>query len=142
MEGFSLPNKRSDRVVLEANQVWDIALTSSSFDTMNFPVYNLYRVYALDGVQDWIGEQPALRQLYEQALGTVDRERQPAFIRQMERHTSEQAYFLFLYNAIQLYAVNKAVEFVPHVDTRLNLTETGVTEQHWSVRQQKATGQQ
>jgi ABC-type transport system substrate-binding protein len=65
----------------------------------------------------------------------VDRERQQALIRQMERHTRDQAYFLFLYNPIQLYAVNKAVTFVPNVTTRLTLTETSVTEQHWSVRQ-------
>jgi hypothetical protein len=45
---------------------------------------------------------------------------------------------LFLYNPIQLYAVNKAVAFVPYV-TMLNLAETGVTEQHWSVRKQKAS---
>jgi peptide/nickel transport system substrate-binding protein len=94
-------------------QPWDIALTSSTPDVMNFPVFLLYRSYALDGVYDWIGEQPALRQLYEQVLGTVDRERQQAFIRQMERHTRDQAYFLFLYNPIQLYATNNAVRFVP-----------------------------
>jgi len=52
----------------------------------------------------------------------------------MERHISEHAYFLFLYNPIQLYAVNKAVAFVPYVHTRLILAETTVTEQHWSVR--------
>jgi hypothetical protein len=43
-----------------------------------------------------------------------------------------------LYNPIALYAVNKAVEFVPYVSTILKLAETGVTEQHWSVR--KAAG--
>jgi hypothetical protein len=31
--------------------------------------------------------------------------------------------------------VNKAVTFVPNVTTRLILTETSVTDQHWSVRQ-------
>ena len=61
-------------------------------------------------------------------------------IRQMERHTRDQAYFLFLYNPVQLYAVNKAVEFVPYVTTTFNLVETSVTAQHWSVRKQKATG--
>ena len=71
-------------------------------------------------------------------LRTVDREQQQAFIRQMERHTHAQAYFLFLYNPIKLYAVNKAVVFVPYA-TMLNLAETGVTEQHWSVRKQKAS---
>jgi peptide/nickel transport system substrate-binding protein len=49
--------------------------------------------------------------------------------------------FLFLYNPIQLYAVNKNVEFVPYA-TMLNLAETGITAQHWSVRQQKASTQE
>jgi len=30
--------------------------------------------------------------------------------------------------------VNKAVDFVPYINATLNLTETAVTEQHWSVR--------
>jgi peptide/nickel transport system substrate-binding protein len=112
---------------------WDIALTTTLDDT-NAPVFNLYHWFALDGPNDWVLEQPALRQLYEQVLRTVDREHQQTLIRQMERHTHDQAYFLFLYNPIQLYAVNKAVEFVPYVTTILNLAETGVTEQHWSAR--------
>ena len=53
----------------------------------------------------------------------------------------DQASFLFLYNPIQLYAVNKAVTFVPYVN-QLNLAETGVTEQHWSVRKQEAAVQE
>jgi hypothetical protein len=60
----------------------------------------------------------------------------------MERHTHDHAYFLFLYNPIQLYAVNKAVEFVPYVATYLVLAETFVTDQHWSVRKQKAARQE
>jgi len=119
-------------------QSWDIALTSSTPDIMNFPVYILYHTYALDGVYDWIGEQPVLRQLYEQVLGTIDRERQQALIRQMERHTRDQAYFLFLYNPILLYAANNAVHFVPYANGLLKLDETSVTDQHWSVRKQKA----
>jgi peptide/nickel transport system substrate-binding protein len=120
------------------HQAWDIALASSIPDVMNFPVYILYRYYALDGPYDWIMEQPELRQLYEQVLGTVDREQQQALIRQMERHTHDQAYFLFLYNPIQLYAVNNAVTFVPYANGILNLAETSVMEQHWSLRKQKA----
>jgi hypothetical protein len=34
--------------------------------------------------------------------------------------------------------VNKAVQFVPYVSPLLNLIETAVTEQHWSVHKQKA----
>jgi hypothetical protein len=75
------------------------------------------------------------RLFFEEVLGTVDREHQQQAIRQMERHTRDHAYFLFLYNPIQLFAVNKAVEFVPYVTTLLKLAETGVADQHWSVRQ-------
>jgi peptide/nickel transport system substrate-binding protein len=120
-------------------QTWDIALASNVPDVANFPVYMIYHNFALDGTYDWVLEQPELRQLYEQVLGTVDREQQQALLRQMERHTRDQAYFLFLYNPIKLFAVNKAVEFVPYINTMLNLSETSVTEQHWSVRKQKAT---
>ena len=88
-----------------------------------------------DGAVDWVSEAPELHQLYKQVLGTVDRDRQQDLIRQMERHTAEHAYFLFLYSPIGLYAVNKAVQFVPHVTGILNLTETWVTEERWSVRQ-------
>jgi peptide/nickel transport system substrate-binding protein len=115
-------------------QTWDIALKSEG-DGNNFPVYALYHDHTLDGPWDWVSEEPELRQLYELVSGTVDRERQQALIRQMERHTRDHAYFLFLYNPIQLYAMNKAVTFVPYVTTRLILTETSVTDQHWSVRQ-------
>jgi ABC-type transport system substrate-binding protein len=122
-------------------QTWDIALMSF-FDFANFPVYSLYHYFALDGQFDWVNEEPELRALDEQVLRTVDREKQQELIRQMERHTSERAYFLFLYNPIQLYAVNKAVEFVPRVTTQLFLAETSVTEQHWSVRKQGAAVQE
>ena len=64
----------------------------------------------------------------------MDREKQRALIQQMERHTRDQAYFLFLYNPVGLYAVNKNVAFVPYVSTALVLAETSVTDQHWSVR--------
>ena len=122
----------------EEQQAWDIALRSK-IDPANFPPLELYYELALGGRATWVIAEPELQRLYEQVFGTVDREKQQALIRQMERHIHDQAYFLFLYNPIKLYAVNKAVEFVPHINATLNLTETAVTEQHWSVRQQKAT---
>ena len=125
---------------LPEHQAWDIALTAA-FDLLNFPVYMLYQWFALGGPQDWVIEQPELRQLYEQVLRTADRKQQQELIRQMERHTRDQAYFLFLYSPINLYAVNKAVEFVPSVSGILNLAQTSVTAQHWSVRKQKAAEQ-
>jgi peptide/nickel transport system substrate-binding protein len=117
---------------LPEHQAWDIALTSW-LDIFNFPPLQTYHYFALDGPYDWVNEQPELRQLQERVLRTTDRGQQQAMIHQMERHTHDQAYFLFLYNPIQLYAVNKAVAFLPYVNT-LNLTQTAVTEQHWSIR--------
>lgn len=102
---------------------------------MNFPAIQPYHVFALGGWSDWVVEELEVQRLYAQVLRTVDREHQQVLIRQMERHTHDQAYFLFLYNPIKLYAVNKAVEFVPYINTILNLAETSVTEQRWSVRQ-------
>src|SRR5262249_13796304 len=122
-------------------QRWDIALRSY-LDDLNFPVFNLYQMFALDGANDWVVEEPELRQLYEQVFFARDGEQQQGLIRQMERHTRGQAYFLFLYNPIGLYAVNKAVEFVPHVTTILMFTEVSVTDEHWSVRKQKAAVQE
>ena len=122
------------------HQPWDIALTAY-VDGANFPVFGVYRSFALDGSYNWGIEDGQLHQLHDAVLHTIDREQQQALIRQMERHTHEQAYFLFLYNPIQLYAVNKAVAFMPYV-TMLNLAETGVTAQHWSVHKQKAGTQE
>jgi peptide/nickel transport system substrate-binding protein len=122
-------------------QGWDIALKSYN-DPTNFPALEPYYVFALGGSSVWVIAEPELRRLYAQVLRTVDREQQQALIRQMERHTRDQAYFLFLYNPIKLYAVNKAVNFVPYVSTTLNLAETSVTEQHWSVRPQGAAVQE
>jgi ABC-type transport system substrate-binding protein len=137
------PNTYNQKVLLSfldqpaEDQSWDIALTAK-FDLYDFPLFQSYFVNALGGPLDWVSEQPELRRLYEQAIRTVDRKRQQVLIRQMERYTRDQAYFLFLYSPFQLYAVNKAVDFVPYVNGVLNLAETSVTAQHWSVREQKA----
>jgi peptide/nickel transport system substrate-binding protein len=120
------------------DQAWDIALMAYS-DLFNFPVFQVYRSFALDGPWNWGIADTKLHQLHDAVLQTIDREQQQTLIRQMERHTHEQAYFLFLYNPIQLYAVNKAVAFVPYVTGNLLFPETSVTEQHWSVRKQKAS---
>jgi peptide/nickel transport system substrate-binding protein len=132
-------NRKTDLSHLDQpaeQQAWDIALRSF-FDRPNFPVLWFYHNFAVDGLNDWVSEEPELRQLYAQVLGSVDWEQQ-ALIHQVERHSRDQAYFLFLYNPIGLYAVNKAVQLVPYVSPLLNLVETSVTEQHWSVRQQGA----
>ena len=117
-------------------KVWDIALWAA-FDLFNFPPLELYGAWMRGGVANWSSEELELRQLYEQVLSTVDRERQHGLFHQMERHIHDQASLLFLYNPIGLYAVNKAVAFVPHVNGMLNLLELSVTDEHWSVRRDR-----
>jgi ABC-type transport system substrate-binding protein len=120
-------------------QSWDIALTSRG-DIFNFAPLGLYHFFAVGGPWDWGVEHPELRRLQEQVLRTVDRKMQEGLIRQMERHAHEQAQFLFLYNPVRLYAVNRAVQFVPYATGLLSFAETTVTDQHWSVR--KGAGSQ
>ncbi|HEX9867732.1 MAG TPA: ABC transporter substrate-binding protein, partial [Candidatus Tectomicrobia bacterium] len=131
-EAFQRKTRLSDMDHPAEQQTWDIALQSAR-DPLNFPPFLLYHDFALDGQHDWVSDQPELRQLQEQVLRAVDRERQRALIQQMEQHIHAQAYFLFLYSPMQLYAVNKAVEFVPHATTLLSLTEATVADEHWSV---------
>jgi len=114
-------------------QLWDIALTRLT-DPINFPMFEFYSIPALNGPFDWIAEEPELWQLHAQFVRTVDQEQQQGLMHQMEQHVHAHAYFLFLYNPIGLYAVNKAVEFEPYVGALLRLHETSVTEEHWSVR--------
>jgi ABC-type transport system substrate-binding protein len=116
------------------HQAWDIALGIWP-DPINFPVFELYHTLSLNGYADWVIEEPELSRLDEQVLHTVNPEEQQELIRQMERHTHEQAYFLFLYNPIKLFAVNKAVEFVPDAIPYVSFDDTSVTTQHWSVRE-------
>lgn len=127
--------------VLHERYTWDIALISTMLPAAHAPMF-LYRQFALDGRYDWVIEQPALRRLYTQATHTLDEKKRQQVIRQMEQHTQAQAYFLFLYNPINLYAVNRAVKLVPHVSGILNLAETLVSDHHWSVRRARVVGQQ
>ncbi len=131
-------NRKTDLIHLDQpaeHQPWDIALTYYYGIGVNFPRFEIYHVFTLGGGYDWGVEKPELRRLAEEVLRTVEQGQQQRLIQQMERHTAEQADFLFLYNPVHLYAVNKAVEFVPYVTTILSLAETDMLEQHWSVRQ-------
>jgi ABC-type transport system substrate-binding protein len=128
-------NKKTDLSRLDQpaeQQPWDIALYSD-YDWSAFPA-QLYRRLADLGT-----ETTEIRRLYDLLLRTVDRERQQDLIRQMERQTHDEAYLVLLYSAIPLYAVNKAVAFVPYPDGFLRFAETSVTDQHWSVRKGSTT---
>ena len=68
--------------------------------------------------------------------GTVDEAAQDQKMRQMEKYLYDRAYVVFIYSPLNLYAVNKEVNFVPQKSLWLRLKETSVTDKHWSVRGQ------
>lgn len=115
---------------------WDIALMRlGSPQTTGYLPTAVYNAYIRDGYYDWVQEAPEFNRLYAELIGTRNRYRQLALVRQMERHIQEQASFLFLYAPLELYAVNKNVQFTPQGrELTLSLTDLAVTDQHWSVR--------
>ena len=70
-------------------------------------------------------------------IRTVDSEVKEEKIRKMVQYLCDRAYALFIYSPLTLYAANKEVNFVPFKDGYLNLKETSVTDNHWSVRAEK-----
>jgi peptide/nickel transport system substrate-binding protein len=66
-------------------------------------------------------------------LGTTviaDEQRQK--LQQMEKYLYDQALAVFIYSPFTLFAVNRAVDFVPQRSEWLRLKDTSVTKNHWS----------
>jgi ABC-type transport system substrate-binding protein len=82
----------------------------------------------------WIEYDPIYEKMWKDMAGTVDEASQDEKMRQFEQYVYERAYVVFIYSPLSLYAVNKAVNFVPHKSLNLNLKETSVSDSHWSVR--------
>ena len=72
--------------------------------------------------------------MWKDMAKTVDSEAQEEKIRQLVRYVYDQAYQVFIYSPLTLYAVNKEVNFIPQKYQFLVLKETSVTDSHWSVR--------
>ncbi len=105
-------------------QTWDIAVTQEN-SWVSFAPIDLYQDFVVDGWADWVEESPEFRQLNDRVLRIVDPREQGTLIREMERLASEQAYFLFLYQPIDLVAVKKTVTYVPYPNFVI-LAETAV----------------
>jgi ABC-type transport system substrate-binding protein len=73
-------------------------------------------------------------EMWKDMAGTVDDAAQEEKMRQMEKYVYDHAYVVFTYSPLNLYAVNKEVNFVPQKSLHLRLKETSVTDNHWSVR--------
>ena len=82
----------------------------------------------------WIEYDPVYEKMWHDMISTFDNEVQEEKMRRLVKYLHERAYALFIYSPLTLYAVNKEVDFVPFKDGWLNLKETSVTDNHWSVR--------
>jgi peptide/nickel transport system substrate-binding protein len=117
-------------------QEWDISLrnwqdyygnTGATFLTFGFLESSNIR---------WIAYDQTYEDMWKDMARTVDREEQEKKIQQLVQYIYDNAYFLFVYSPITLYAVNKEVNFVPQKFLWMRLKETSVTDKHWSLRGQ------
>jgi len=118
-------------------QEWDLAIFRNidwsghnglSFLTSGFVDMSNYR---------WTERDPVYEKMWHDMTKTVDDEEQEQQIRQMVQYLYDRACALFIYSPLTLYAVNKEVNFVPFKSGWLNLRETSVTDNHWSLRAEK-----
>ena len=56
---------------------------------------------------------PVYEKMWKDMAGTVDEAAQDEKMRQMEQYLYDRAYAVFIYSPLNLYAVNKEVNFVP-----------------------------
>jgi peptide/nickel transport system substrate-binding protein len=82
----------------------------------------------------WTEYDSVYENMWKEMAMTVDQGIQETKIRNLEAYLYDNAYGLFLYSPVTLYAVNKEVNFVPQENIFLRLKETSVTENHWSIR--------
>jgi peptide/nickel transport system substrate-binding protein len=87
--------------------------------------------------QRWIEYDPVYEEMWRDMAMTFDSEAQEEKVKDMEQYIYDQAYHLFIYSPISLYAANKEVNLIPQKSLWLRLKETSVTDSHWSVRDQE-----
>ena len=82
----------------------------------------------------WIKYDPIYEDMWNDMARTVDEKKQDEKMQNIEAYIYDHAYAVFIYSPLNLYAVNKEVNFVPQKSLRLRLKETSVSDNHWSVR--------
>jgi peptide/nickel transport system substrate-binding protein len=82
----------------------------------------------------WIEYDADYEEKWQDMARTVDEAAQDEKMRQLEQYVYDRAYAVYIYSPVDLYAVNKEVNFVPQKFLYLRLKETSVRDNHWSVR--------
>ena len=115
-------------------QDWDVSVCYNNDSFGHSGAAHLTWPY-LDSCQiRWIGYDPVYEEMWKNMAQTIDEEAQNEMMRQMEQYVYENAYAVYIYSPLNLYAVNKEVNFVPQKMLRMRLKDTSVTDNHWSVR--------
>jgi peptide/nickel transport system substrate-binding protein len=116
------------------DQEWDVSVCyNNDFYGHSGAAHLVYPFLEDSGIR-WIEFDPAYEKMWKGMAGTVDEKAQDEKMQQMEQYVYDRAYAVFIYSPLNLYAVNKEVNFVPQKSLNLRLKETSVTDNHWSVR--------
>jgi ABC-type transport system substrate-binding protein len=119
-------------------QEWDVSVCYKNDSFGHSGASHLVYPYLDSSHVRWIEYDPVYEEMWKDMARTVDEAAQDEKMRQMERYVYDRAYAVFIYSPLNLYAVNKEVNFVPQRSLYLRLKETSVTGNHWSVRSRVA----
>jgi peptide/nickel transport system substrate-binding protein len=115
-------------------QEWDVSVCyNNDYYGHSGASHLVYPFLDLSGIR-WIEYDAVYEQMWKDMAGTVDEAAQDEKMRQLEQYIFDRAYAVFIYSPLNLYAVNKEVDFVPQKSTALRLMETSVRDNHWSLR--------
>ena len=115
-------------------QEWDVSVCSNNDAWGHSGLSHLTYPYLDASDVRWIVYDPTFEGMWKDMARTIDEAAQDEKMRQLDQYVYDRAYAIFIYSALDLYAVNKAVNFVPNKSTSLGLKETSVADNHWSVR--------
>lgn len=122
----------TEKLALE--QDWDVSVCyNPDLHGHSGVIHSVYPFLDDSGIR-WIELDPVYEKMWKDMAATVDEKAQDKKIQQIEQYVYDRAYAVFIYSPLNLYAVNKEVNFVPQKFLSLRLKETSVTDKHWSVR--------
>jgi peptide/nickel transport system substrate-binding protein len=125
----------SEKLTLE--QDWDVSVCyNNDMFGHSGAAHLIWPFLESSGIR-WIEYDPVYEQMWKDMAGTVDARSQDEKMQKLDEYVYERAYAVYIYSPLDLYAVNKEVNFVPQKYCLLRLKETSVSDNHWSVREKK-----
>jgi len=84
---------------------------------------------------DWLAEP--LDTMYYELIRTKDRDKRFEIYKRANEYIADQALWVFTMAPLTLYGVNEEVEFIPQSSQYLYLDYSSVTDNHWSVSEER-----